>query len=145
MMEDRSVLCLLAAILIVCSLAAAGCTSIPGPGSGAGTTATTTPSAPVQTVQATPVQTVPMTGNFPMRQPTAAPPVASSVNQTCAMQGGVIVTPGLTCPGVWLPATDTSSCCSVQPVPVVTTNPPITVEPLDLSVRMDDDLGSIVP
>ena len=31
MMEDRSGLCLLVVILVVYSLAAAGCTSIPGP------------------------------------------------------------------------------------------------------------------
>lgn len=145
MMEDRTFPFLLVALLIVCSLAAAGCTSIPGPGSGPGTTATTAPPAPVQAVQATPEQTVPMTGNFPIRQPTTVPPAASSVNQTCAMQGGAIATPGLTCQGVWLPSTDTSSCCSVQPIPVVTPNPTITIEPLDLSVRVDDDLGSIVP
>ena len=80
-----------------------------------------------------------------MRQPTTAPPAASSVTQTCTMQGGVVVTPGLTCPGVWLPATDTSSCCSVKPVPVRNGNSTITIEPLDLSVRVDDDLGNVVP
>ena len=144
-MEDCSGFCLLVIILIVCSLATAGCTSIPGPESIPGTMGPTTPPTTFQTEKATPVQTVPVTRNFLTLQPTAASQIASSVNQTCAMQKGIIVTPGLACPGVWLPATDTSSCCSVQPVPVVTTNPTITIEPLDLSIRVDDDPGSIVP
>jgi hypothetical protein len=117
-------------LLILCILAA-GCTSgkdvQPAP-------ATPTTSAPIKYVAKvlTPVPTPQVT-------------VLDDGSKTCSQLKGIIAIPGQVCPGTWLTASDSFSCCSKNPVAGKTTNPRLTVEPLDLRITYNDtfvDIGT---
>lgn len=140
-------------LLILCLIVTAGCTDIPGPEPRKATpTPTPTPDLiPMKTMRVTTtLVTVVPTVPAPER---TAPPARPAVTQapgtyelrTCAQMGGVIVNPGERCPGTWLPAPDTFSCCSEPAVTVIDRNASITVDPFDLEIRLDDDPGRILP
>lgn len=143
-----------AAVLVVFLVVTAGCLSIPGPETRPAVTPTKQPATaavtqPVKTVAVTPLIT---------QSPATAPvtpakvPVNPVVTQqgayetrTCSEQGGEIARPGQMCPGTWLTATDTFSCCSVTPESAINRATVITTEPLNLIIVMNDDPGSIIP
>lgn len=141
-----------ASILVLCLLVTAGCTSIPGP------EPWVTPA-----VEKTPVPVTPQAKTLAIKTATPSPasepvtrPVTVQVTpattpqgtyelRTCAEQGGGIGQPGEMCPGTWLAAADTFSCCSEMPVPALDRNTTISIEPLDLVIVMDDNPGTIIP
>ena len=51
--------------------------------------------------------------------------------------------PGQVCPGTWLNASDSFSCCSNLPVAGKTTNPRLVVAPLDLRITSNDTFVAI--
>jgi hypothetical protein len=148
-------LSLLAVLLLVLSPVVAGCLSIPGPESSkktlAVTTVTMTPGA-VQT-PLTPSPAAQATTVMTMKRPATTPVPAVTTNPsryapaTCPQQGGTVVTAGLQCTGTWLGATDTFSCCSLEPVaePGVNETEFLTVTPFNLTVNINDSPGSIRP
>ena len=122
-----------AIVLMVICIISAGCTSgkaeQPPP-------ATTVP---------TPFPTKPQTTS----QTPAPVPVATTGSdlavQTCSQLKGITVVPGQECPGRWLTAYDSFSCCSQKPVTGKTAKPRMTAEPLDLRITHNDmfvDIGS---
>jgi hypothetical protein len=141
-----------ASILIISLLVTAGCTSIPGP-------------EPRQThpVEKTPVPVTPQARTLAIKTATPSPtlepanrPVTVQVTpattphgtyelRTCAQQGGGTAQPGDMCPGTWLAAADTFSCCSVIPAMAIDRNTTISIEPLDLVIVIDDNPGNIIP
>ena len=140
-------------VLILCLLVTAGCTSIPGPEprqtpAVEKTTAPVTPQARSLAIKTqTPVPTTSEPAVRPVVVQTApvTTPQGTYELRTCAGQGGGIAQPGEMCPGTWLSATDTFSCCQVMPVPAIDRNTTISIKPLDLVIVIDDDPGSIVP
>ncbi|MGA2918469.1 hypothetical protein [Methanoregula sp.] len=138
-----------AVVLVILALLASGCMSIPGPGDAPKTPAVTpvtaTPAPPLVTPQKT-IRTAPTTKPVPVTT-TQAPGYETS---SCAAQGGTIVSPGQKCTAGYLPATDSFSCCSKNPVAIgsgntAPANATITIPPLDLSLNLDDNPGSITP
>ncbi len=117
-----------AVFLIILCILSAGCTS-------GDTTqpAPVTPAPPVTSVSSkyitkaiTPV-------------PTPSPtPLQEDGSKTCSELQGTIAVPGQVCPGIWLTASDSFSCCSKIPVAGTTTKPLVTVEPLDLRITNND-------
>ncbi|PKL63667.1 MAG: hypothetical protein CVV32_12555 [Methanomicrobiales archaeon HGW-Methanomicrobiales-3] len=144
----------IASLLILCLLVTAGCTSIPGP-EPRKTTAPQQPTAPVTpqgTIAvlktATPVTATPGPAVTPVAVQTMIPPTTPQgtyETRTCAEQGGAIARPGEMCPGTWIRATDSFSCCKEMPVPSLDRNSTLSIEPLDLEIVMDDAPGTIVP
>jgi len=139
-------------ILILCLLVTAGCTSIPGPEPRVTPTAekTPVPVTPQAKTLAIKTATLPPTPTSATRpvitQPTpATTPQGTYELRTCAEQDGGIAQPGERCPGTWLAAADTFSCCSVMPIPAIDRNTTISIEPLDLVIVMDDNPGTIIP
>ncbi|HII99596.1 MAG TPA: hypothetical protein HA272_10205 [Methanoregula sp.] len=140
-------------LLILCLLVTAGCTSIPGP-EPRQTPALEKPPAPV-TPQAktpvlktaTPAASTPGPAATPVAVQTTLPttPQGTYGIQTCAGLGGAIVRPGGMCPGTWVRATDSFSCCTETPLPSIDRNSTLAIEPLDLVIVMDDAFGSVVP
>jgi hypothetical protein len=63
---------------------------------------------------------------------------------TCSSQGGERAIAGQTCPGTWLSASDTFSCCSKKPIAIAPVNATETIVMFDFNVIMNDDLGSII-
>jgi len=49
------------------------------------------------------------------------------------------------CPGTWISATDSFSCCTEVPVPSLDRTSTLSIEPPDLEIVMDDALGTVVP
>jgi hypothetical protein len=138
------------AILLLLLLITAGCTSIPGPEprstpAPAKTTVPVTPQAKV-TVAMTPIpaQTEAVTKILVPVNPTPSP-AGTYESRTCAQQGGGIAHPGQQCPGTWLTASDTFSCCSVPPFREPAQNASVVAEPFDIFLVIDDDPGSILP
>lgn len=155
MIQKAPALALLAVLFLVLSLFMAGCLSIPGPEDAKKTpvvTATMTKPAPERTtVVQTPVvkQTrVPAVTTLPATT-AASVAAAASAAGTCVQQGGTIVVAGFQCPGTWLTASDTFSCCSAAPVreTLAAGNESATAVPaaFSLSVNLDDGLGSLTP
>lgn len=146
---------LTAILLLVLFPLAAGCLSVPGPESQKKTptvTAAVTRSGqltvPATTVVQRTVVTTPAaerTTPLPALSVTTSPPVSGYAVDTCTGQGGSQVLPGQTCPGTWLAATNTFSCCSVKPVDSRGSNKTISAAPFSLTVNIDDNLGSIRP
>lgn len=145
---------LMAVLLLVFFPLVAGCLSVPGPESQKKTptvTAAVTRSpettAPVTTVVQRTVVTAPATGRttIPTSGTTTAPIVSRYAADTCTGQGGSLVLPGQTCPGAWLAATNTFSCCSIKPADARGSNKTISAAPFTLTVNIDDTLGSIRP
>ena len=143
-----------AAVLVVFLVVTAGCLSIPGPeprptATPAKQPATTAATPPVKTVAVTTVVTQPTaTAPVPLTTVQVNPRVAGQgayETRTCAEQGGALARPGQTCPGTWLAATDTFSCCSVMPVSAINRTTVMETGPLNLIIVMNDDPGSIIP
>ncbi len=141
-------------LLILCLLVTAGCTSIPGPEprqtpAPEKTTAPVTPQAKTPVLKtATPAALTPGPAATLVTLQTTLPPTTPQDTygiQTCAGQGGSIVRPGEMCPGTWIPATDSFSCCTEVPVPSLDRNSTLAIEPLDLVIVMDDAIGTVVP
>jgi len=139
-------------LLLICLLASAGCTSIPGPDvrftpSMTKTPEPVTPQVKAPTLKATTAPVIPVTTvgvTTTVTTPAGRAPAAYEV-RTCAAQGGFTVTAGEQCPGSWLTAADTFNCCSLTPVRETGRNETVTVEPFDLVIVMNDDPGSILP
>jgi hypothetical protein len=151
-----SVFALVAVLLLVATPLFAGCLTVPGPEDGKKypvvTRPTTIPHVAKTTVAKTPVvtPTSALAKTVPATISPAIPPGTLAVSSgTCTQIGGTVVTPGYTCTGSWLAASDTFSCCSKIPVAetVGNRNASVTVIPpaFSLSVNLDDDPGSIVP
>lgn len=151
-----SVFALFAVLLLVLTPLVAGCLTVPGPEDGKKypviTRPTTIPHVAKTTVARTPVVTqTPALAKTPVPATISATPLGTLAvsSGTCTQIGGTIVTPGYTCPGPWLAASDTFSCCSKIPVAETfgSSNESVTAIPpaFSLSVNLDDDPGSIVP
>ncbi len=155
MMTSRGFFALSAILLLVIFPLAAGCLSVPGPESQKKTPAVTAAvtrsaqtTAPATTVVQRTVVTAPAaerTTTLPTPVATTAPTVSRYAVETCTGQGGSLVLPGQMCPGAWLVATNTFSCCSVKPVDTKGSNKPLSAAPFTLTVNIDDNLGSIRP
>lgn len=144
-----------AILLLVLFPLAAGCLSVPGPGSQKKTQTVTavvtrspvTPAEVTTIVQRTVVTapaaertTAPLSPSI-----TTAAAVTRYAADTCTGQGGFLVLPGQGCSGAWLVSTNTFSCCSAEPVDVNGGNKTISAVPFTLTVNIDDTLGSIRP
>jgi hypothetical protein len=151
-MERHAQVFTVSAVLVMCLLIAAGCTSIPGPESRqipvtASTTVPVTPQvkAPAQVTTLPPP--VPVTTSIP--SPAQVTPASTAPGtyelRTCTQAAGTVVLPGEKCPGSWLTASDTFSCCSQKAVRAIDRNASITVVPFDLTIAMDDTIGSTLP
>jgi|GEM_PF-1051581 len=151
-----SVFALFAVLLLVLTPLVAGCLTVPGPEDGKKypvvTRPTTIPHVAKTTVAKTPAvtQTPALAKTSVPATISPTPPGTLAVSSgTCTQIGGTIVTPGYTCTGPWLAASDTFSCCSVIPVAETSgsSNASVTAIPpaFSLSVNLDDDPGSIVP
>jgi hypothetical protein len=152
----RRFLFTLVAVLFILLVISSGCTSIPGPAPRAAPAAPATPTpeqvAPLKTLRvSTPSVTATLppvtTGTVSPRVTTVpvTPPQGIFELRTCSQQGGGIAVPGQVCPGTWLIAADTFSCCPVPPVRPGIRNASVTVEPFVVLIQMDDDPGSITP
>lgn len=144
----------IASLLILFLLITAGCTSIPGPEPRKSTvqeqpTGPVTPQGTIAVLKtATPVTATPGPAVTTVAVPTRIPattPQGTYETRTCAEQGGAIARPGEMCPGTWISATDSFSCCTATPVPSLDRNSTISIEPLDLEIVMDDAPGTVVP
>lgn len=115
-------------LLILCILTA-GCTS-----------KTDAPPSPV-----TPVPTKYVVKGFTPFPTPSQVIVTDDGTKTCSQLKGIVAIPGQVCPGTYLTASDSFSCCSKNPVAGKTTNPRLTVEPLDLRNTYNDafvEIGS---
>jgi hypothetical protein len=135
----------LAAVLLVLALLISGCTSIPGPESSRKVTAVTTTPLPVVAHTQKPVTVTTTRLTLAPRTTIPIPVTTGYESKTCAQQGGTEVIYGQQCTGTYLVATDTFSCCSSKPVPAGTGNATVTIPPFNLTVNLDDSLGSIGP
>ena len=155
MKTSQWIFALSAILLLVIFPLASGCLSVPGPESQKKTptvTAAVTRSpqttAPSTTVAQRTVVTTPAadrTTQIPTPSVTTAAAVTRYAADTCTAQGGFLVLPGQTCPGAWLAATNTFSCCSIKPVDAKGSNKTLSAAPFTLTVNIDDTLGSIRP
>jgi hypothetical protein len=153
MRTAKAMFVLLATLLLVLSPLIAGCLTVPGPESAKKTTPAMTTmeiERPVTTVSSvTPAVTrmtaarTPMVTTVPVTIVTTLK--SGYASGTCAELGGSVVSPGQQCKGSWLAATNTFSCCSIPPVAVERANQSVTVFPFDLTVSVEDSLGSITP
>jgi len=155
MTVSRGIFALSAILLLVIFPLAAGCLSVPGPESQkktptitAAVTRSAQTTAPATTVVQRTVVTTPAaerTTILPSPVATTAPTVSRYAAETCTGQGGSLALPGQTCPGAWLAATNTFSCCSVKPVDAKGSDKSLSAAPFTLTVNIDDTLGSIRP
>ncbi|MFA4824854.1 MAG: hypothetical protein WC593_06805 [Methanoregula sp.] len=123
-----------AVVLVILCLLSAGCISGKDTTSAAATPATATP-APTKN---------PAKLSTPL--PTSSQVIVlDDGTKTCSQLKGTIAIPGQVCPGRWLTASDSFSCCSKNPVAGTTANPRLTVAPLDLRITHNDtfvDIGT---
>jgi hypothetical protein len=155
MKASRGFFTLSVILLLVIFPLAAGCLSVPGPESQkktptvtAAVTRSAQTTAPATTIVQGTVVTAPAaerTTTLSTPSITTAPIVSRYAADTCTGQGGSLVLPGQMCPGTWLVATNTFSCCSVKPVNAKGSNKTISAAPFTLTVNIDDNLGSIRP
>lgn len=142
-------------LLLVLTLLAAGCLSVPGPEDAKKTPVVTTVQTASATERMSTVQT-PVVKRTPSSSATTSVPAitptgaAAGVSGSCIQQGGTEVHAGYQCTGTWLTASDTFSCCSSVPVREAAAtggNESVTAIPsaFSLSVNLDDSLGSITP
>jgi hypothetical protein len=133
-----------AVALVVLALLVTGCMLIPGPGN---TTTIPAVTSPAVTPAQVPVTLQPRVIAMSAAKPLPVTPTQTPVyeNTTCAAQGGTIVTPGEQCNASYLPATDSFSCCSENPVASGNGNVTITIPTFDLSLNLDDNPGNITP
>jgi len=120
-------------ILLIGTLIVAGCT---GPSGSSAPQSVTSPTPALPMVKITKVTPTPQTIA-----------VQEQVNEamTCTQRGGFLTVAGQRCPGTWLIAANTYSCCSQEPVRVGTGNTTITTESFDIIINFNDDLGDIIP
>jgi hypothetical protein len=114
--------------LVILCILAAGCMSK--------TDTKPAPASPVPTPSVTKVFT-------PV--PTPQVTVPDDGSKTCIQLKGTVTIPGQVCPGTWLIASDSFSCCSKTPVAGKITKPRLVVEPLDLRILSNDtfvDIGT---
>lgn len=155
MKTGQWIFALSAIMLLVLSPLAAGCLSVPGPESQKKTptiTAAVTRSPQATTPATTAVQRTAVTMATAAATTTPAtiattgtPGNARYAPATCTERGGFLVLPGQQCPGAWLAATNTFSCCSVKPVTAAGGDRALTAVPFTMTVNIDDNLGSIQP
>ncbi|MCK9579070.1 MAG: hypothetical protein M0Q92_01300 [Methanoregula sp.] len=156
MRRNHVLIVVMASILILCLLVTAGCTTIPGPElRQTPTPEKTTDPGPlnVQTLakktmtslSPTPLPTVQSPAQPTVQSAISSTPAGTYELRTCDGLGGMIVTPGEMCPGTWLDAANTFSCCSLMPVSAIDRNDTISIEPLDLVIIMDDNPGTVLP
>jgi hypothetical protein len=62
--------------------------------------------------------------------------------KTCTRLGGTVSSAGQTCPGTYLAASDTFSCCSAKPAGGSSPAAALTIEPFTAPVE-NEDLGGI--
>ena len=77
--------------------------------------------------------------------PTPQVTVVDDGTKTCSQLKGTFAIPGQECPGTWLTASDSFSCCSKTPVAGKTKKPRLVVAPLDLRITHNDtfvDIGT---
>ncbi len=123
MKMNLPVFALFAVLLLVTTPLVAGCLTVPGPEDGKKypvvTRPTTIPHVAKTTVTKTPVVTptpaIAKTSVPATISPSTSPGTLAVSSGTCTQIGGTIVTPGYTCTGPWLAASDTFSCCSTPP------------------------------
>jgi hypothetical protein len=132
-----------AVILVIIALLAAGCMSIPGPGDTTTTPAVAPPAVTPAQATATLEPVVRTITANPV--PVTTTPAPGYETATCAAQGGTIVSPGEKCTGSYLPATDSFSCCSKNPVAIGNGNVTAAIPSFDLTLNLDDNPGSITP
>ena len=145
---------LLAVLLLVLTPLMAGCLTVPGPEDGKKYPVVTTVPMTPHVVKTTVVRT-PATPRAPAPATTTPVPATPSPftgtvsSGTCSQIGGTVVTPGYSCTGTWLAASDSFSCCSGIPVPETSgssNDSAIAIPPaFSLNVNLDDDPGSILP
>lgn len=158
MKTGQWIFALSAIMLLVLSPLAAGCLSVPGPESQKKTptiTAAVTRSPQATTPATTAVQRTAMTTvTIATAAATTTPATIATTGTmgnvwyapaTCTERGGFLVLPGQQCPGTWLAATNTFSCCSVKPVTASGGDRVLTAVPFTMTVNIDDNLGSIQP
>jgi hypothetical protein len=102
----------------------------------------------VQPAPATPVPTafVPKgtAPSLPAPSPvTVTVTVLDDGSKNCSQLQGTVAIPGQVCPGTWLTATDSFSCCSKTPVAGKTAKPRLTIVPLDLRIAHNDTFVEI--
>ena len=143
-MSGSSCPVMVAVALVVLAFLVTGCMSIPGPGDTKTASAVTPPAATPAQVPVTMQPTVIATSTA---KPLPVTPTQTTgyENATCAAQGGTIVTPGEQCNASYLPATDSFSCCSENPVAIGNGNVTITIPTFDLSLNLGDNPGNITP
>ena len=73
----------------------------------------------------------------PSAAPTAPVTQGTSV-KTCSGLGGTVTGAGQTCPGTYLPASDSFSCCSVKPAGGATAGAVLTIEPFSPSAEEEN-------
>jgi hypothetical protein len=109
-------------ILILC-IFAAGCTSTPE----------------VKPVPATPIPIEYLTKvPIPVTTPQVTATLSDDGSKTCSQLQGTVAIPGQVCPGTWLTASDSFSCCSKTPVAGKTTKTRLAADPLDLRILNND-------
>jgi hypothetical protein len=147
------VFALFAVLLLIFTPLIAGCLTVPGPEDGKKYPVVTRPTTVPPVVKSTVVKTPVVTqtpASIITSVPATTPPLTLTVSSgTCSQVGGTVVTPGYSCTGTWLAASDTFSCCSGIPVPETygSSNESVMAIPpaFSLSVNLDDDPGSIIP
>lgn len=93
-------------------------------------------------IQPAPATPVPVPTKFVQKvinpSPATQTPVPDDGSKTCSQLQGTVALPGQVCPGIWLTATDSFSCCSKPPVAGKITTARLVVEPLDLRITHND-------
>ena len=145
MKTTTRVLTLLILFLLVLTPIIAGCLTVPGPEPAKKTTPVTaavtrSPGTTVPTVTATRLAVV---TTSPV--PSMTMRTTGYAQGTCTELGGFMISPGQQCKGAWFSATNTLSCCSVSPAPVESRNTTVKTGAFNLTVSLDDSLGSITP
>jgi hypothetical protein len=124
-MGKRKLLTGLIAISVICIVLTSGCVKENG-------------SAPSPT--ATPTST---TASSVTPAPSAAPITKSSGLKTCAELNGYECGMGEECPGEWLDASDTFSCCSEPCTSSTGDEGVLTIEPFELNPE-NEELGEVI-
>jgi hypothetical protein len=120
----------LVVLLLAGFLSVTGCVKSQGQKTG-GIPSTTGPTAAEKTVQP---------AGIPAAKEVAVVPGGSV--KTCTGLGGTVTSAGQTCPGTYLTASDTFSCCSAKPAAGASPAAVLTIEPFTVSVE-NEDLGGI--
>jgi len=82
---------------------------------------------------------------MPTPVPTPQITLSDDGSKTCSQLQGTVAVPGQVCPGTWLTASDSFSCCSKKPVTGKIPKTSVAVDPLDLRISHNDifvDIGT---